>query len=71
MAYKNVDALLLEKLIPSELEGALQEVPSTGWAKPGRKSAETFLLDDLFEATNQAAVIGDGVKLDTGFYTSI
>lgn len=60
-----VDPLLLEELVTSELEGALEEVTGKGGAGTGEESASTLVLDDLAEATDQTAVVGDGVELDT------
>lgn len=61
-----VDGLLLEELVSSELEGTLQEVTGGGWAETGQQSAGTLILDDLLEATNETTVVGNGVELDTG-----
>lgn len=61
-----VDGLLLEELVTTELEGTLQEVTSSGGAETGQQSAGTLILDDLLEAANEAAVVGDGVELNTG-----
>jgi hypothetical protein len=55
---------LLEELVATELEGTLEEVTGEGWASAGEKSAGTLVGDDLTEATDQAAVVGDGVELD-------
>lgn len=60
-----VDRLLLEELVTSELEGTLEEVTGGGRAETGQQSTGTLLLDDLLEATDHAAVVGDGVELDT------
>lgn len=61
-----VNGLLLEELVTSELEGTLQEVSSSCWAETGQQSAGTLLLDDLLEATDETAVVGNGVELNTG-----
>jgi hypothetical protein len=61
-----VDGLLLEELVSSELEGALEEVTSEGWAETGHESASTLILDDLSDTADQTAVVGGRVKLDTG-----
>jgi len=60
------DGLLLEELVTTELEGTLEEVTSEGRANTGQESASTLVLDDLAETTNETAVVGDGVKLDSG-----
>lgn len=61
-----VDGLLLEELVTTELEGTLEEVASGGRAETGQKGTSALILDDLLEATDQTAVVGDGVELDTG-----
>lgn len=66
LVAEHVDALLLEELVSTKLEGTLQEVTSSGRAKAGQQSASTLVLDDLLEATNHTAVVCDGVELDTG-----
>lgn len=62
----DVDSLLLEELVSSELEGTLHEVTSSGGTESGQQSASTLRLDDLLEATDHALVVLEGVKLDTG-----
>lgn len=57
---------MLEELIASEFEGALEEVACEGWANTCKESAGAFILDDLSEATDEAAVVGYGVELDSG-----
>jgi hypothetical protein len=59
-----VDGLLLEELVTTELEGTLEEVTSKGRAGSGQQSSGTLLCDDLAETTNQASVVGQGVELD-------
>lgn len=61
---ESVDGLLLEELVTSELEGALQEVTGEGRADTSQQRTGTLAGDDLAEATNQTAVVGDGVELD-------
>jgi hypothetical protein len=61
-----VDGLLLEELVSSEFERTLEEVTGEGRSETGHESASTLILDDLADATNETAVVGDGVKLDTG-----
>lgn len=60
------DGLLLEELVTSELEGALEEVTGEGWAETGQESTSALLCDDLAESTDQAAVVGGRVELDSG-----
>lgn len=57
---------MLEEFISSELEGTLEEVASSGGTETGQEGAGTLLGDDLAEATDEALVVGDGVKLDAG-----
>ena len=61
---EQVDALLLEELVTTELEGTLEEVTSEGRADTGEESTCTLVLDDLAEATDHAIVVGGGVELD-------
>jgi len=63
------DGLLLEEFVTTELEGALEEVTSKGWAGTGQKSTGALLGNDLTEATDETAVVRDGVKLDPGLDT--
>lgn len=69
LVAKGVDGLLLEELVSTELEGTLEEVTGGGRTETSQESASTLVLDDLAEATEHAAVVGDGVKLDTGLDT--
>lgn len=64
--YDEVNGLLLEKLVSSELEGSLEEVSSGGGPESGEESASTLGLDDLAETTDHTLVVCDGVKLDVG-----
>lgn len=66
LVAEQVDGLLLEQLVSSKLESALQEVSGSGGAKAGQQSAGTLSLDDLLEATDHTPVVGGGVELDTG-----
>ena len=66
LVAEQVDGLLLEELVTSELEGALQEVTGGGGTEAGQQSAGTLILDDLLEATDHASVVGDRIELDTG-----
>lgn len=63
------DSLLLEELVTSELEGALEEVTGGGWAETGQESTSALLGDDSAESTDEAAVVGDWVELDAGLDT--
>ena len=61
---EEVDRLLLEELVTTELERALEEVAGEGRADTREQGAGTLGLDDLLEAAEQAVVVGDGVELD-------
>lgn len=57
--------MLLEEFVSSKLEGTLEEVACEGWANTSQESASTLVLDDLTETTNETAVVGDWVELDS------
>lgn len=59
-----VDALLLEEFVTTELEGTLKEV--TGKSRPdtGPKSASTLIGDNLTETTDETLVVSGRIKLD-------
>jgi hypothetical protein len=61
-----IDGSLLEEFITAELEGSLDKVTSKRRAEAGQESAGAFVLDDLAETANHAAVVGSGVELDLG-----
>jgi hypothetical protein len=61
-----VDGLLLEQLVPSELERALQEVTCGCRAEACREGAPAFISNYLSNAAEEASVICDGVELDSG-----
>lgn len=61
-----VDELGLEELITTELESTLQEVTGKGRTSTGQESASTLTLNNLAETTDETAVVGSGVELDTG-----
>ncbi len=58
--------LLLEELVASELQGALEEVAGEGRANTGEERTSTLGLDDFPEATDHAIVVGGRVELDAG-----
>jgi hypothetical protein len=60
-----VDGLLLEQLIASKLECALEEVSGGGRAKASCERANTLLCDHLPETTEETPVVCDGVELDS------
>jgi hypothetical protein len=66
LVAEEVDGLLLEELVSSELEGTLEEVSGEGWASTGKESASALLGDDLAETTDQTTVVGCWVELDAG-----
>lgn len=55
---KNIDRLLLEKLITAKFEGSLNEVTGKCWAEAGQKGTDTLILDDLAETADYTSVIG-------------
>jgi hypothetical protein len=57
---------LLEELVATELEGALEEVAGESWAYSGQEGAGALVLDDLAESADHAAVVGCWVELDAG-----
>lgn len=61
-----VDALLLEELVSTELEGALKEVSGEGRTETGQERAGTLIGNDLPEATDEALVVGNGIELYPG-----
>ena len=63
---KEVDGLLLEELVTTELQGTLDEVTGSGGTETSEESTSTLVLDDLAETTDHTAVVGGRVKLDTG-----
>lgn len=63
---EETNGLLLEEFISAEFECALEEVASKGWACTGKESTSSLVGDDLTETTDQSAVVGDWVELDTG-----
>ena len=62
----SVDGLLFEEFVTTELQCALQEVTGEGRSGSGQKGAGAFILNDLAETTDQAAVVGDRIELDAG-----
>ena len=63
LVTEEVDGLLLEEFVTSELERALKEVSSSSRTETGRQSTDTLLGDDLAETTNQSFVVCDGIEL--------
>jgi len=62
---EDIDGLLLEQFITSELECALEEVSCGGGTETSKKSSSTLVCDDLSEASDQTAVVCDGIELDS------
>jgi hypothetical protein len=65
LVSKDVDRLLLEQLVTSELERALEEVSSGGGTEAGQQRTSTFLCDHLSESAEESLVICDGVELNS------
>lgn len=65
LVAKVVDGLLLEELVSSELERALQEVACGRGTEACGERAEALLGDDLSDAAEEAFVVCDGVELDS------
>ena len=61
-----VDRLLLEEFISTELESALEEITSEGRTGTSQKGTSALLGYDLAETTNQTTVVGNRVELDSG-----
>merc|ERR1712093_433930 len=53
---EQIDGLLLEKLISSKLECALEEVTSSGWTETSQQSTSTLLSNNLSESSDQTLV---------------
>jgi hypothetical protein len=66
LVSEEVDRLLLEEFISSELERALEEIPSSRGTKTGQESTRTFLRDRLSETSNETFVICLRVELYSG-----
>lgn len=66
LVAEETNGLLLEELVTTELQGTLEEVTGEGRAGASEESASALVLDDLPEATDEAAVVGLGVELDAG-----
>ena len=60
---KEVDGLLLEELITSKLERALEEVTRGCGAKTRQQRTGALLGDDLSDTTKETLVVCDGVEL--------
>lgn len=61
---QDIDGLLLEEFVTSELEGTLDEITSDGRTQAGQESTSTLILDDLTESSNGTAVVGSRVQLN-------
>jgi hypothetical protein len=66
LVAEEVDGLRLEELVAAELESALEEVAGKGWADTGQEGTGAVVGDDLADAADKAAVVGDGVELNAG-----
>jgi hypothetical protein len=63
---EDVDRLLLEQFISSELERALEEVSGSGGTETGQQRTSTLIGDDLAETPNETLVVCDGIELYSG-----
>lgn len=59
--------MLLEKLVASELECALEEVTRSGGTESGQEGSGTICSDCLSDSADEAFVVRDWVELDSGF----
>ena len=59
--------MLLEQLIASELEGALEEISCRGGAEASPDGAGALAGNDLAETADETAVVFYGVELYPGF----
>jgi hypothetical protein len=66
LVSEDVNGLLLEQLITSELESALKEVSCCGRTETSQECAGTVLSNSLAETSNEALVVGGGVELYSG-----
>jgi len=66
LVAESVNPLLLEELVTTELQSTLEEVTGEGRADTSEESTSTLILDNLAETTDETAVVGSGVELDTG-----
>lgn len=64
---QQVDGLLLEELVPAELESALDEVAREGGAHAGKQGTGAFVGDDGAEGVDSAFVVLGWVELDACF----
>jgi hypothetical protein len=66
LVAESVNPLLLEELVTTELQSTLEEVTGKGRADTSEEGTSTLILDNLAETTDETAVVGSGVELDTG-----
>lgn len=65
MTYKQINGLLLEEFVSSELESTLQKVSGSSWSESSQQSTGTLGSNDLTETAKHALVVNRGLKLDT------
>lgn len=65
LVSEQVDGLLLEKLISSKLECALEEITSSSWTETSQQSTGTLLSDNLSESSDQTLVVCGRVELNS------
>jgi hypothetical protein len=61
---KEVDRLLLEQFISSELECALKKVSCSGRSEASQESSSTLLGNNLSDTAYESFVVSNGIKLD-------
>jgi len=66
LVSEEVDVLLLEELVTTELESTLEEVTGGCRTKASEESTSTLRLNDLAETTDHTPVVGGRVELDSG-----
>ncbi len=66
LVSKEVDGLLLEQFVSSELESTLEEISCRCWAESGQKRACTLICDDLSDSAKKTSVVCDRIELDSG-----
>lgn len=66
LVSEEVDGLLLEQLISSKLECALEKVTSSSWTETSQQSTGTLLSNNLSETSDQTLVVCDRVELYSG-----
>jgi hypothetical protein len=63
LVANEIDGLLLEEFITSELKSSLEEVSSSGGTETSQESSGALLRDDLTDTAKQSLVVCEGVEL--------